>query len=410
MFCQYCGAQLPDDADYCISCGLPTGIKQGQYMQSQGQQMMGQQGYNQIPGQQMMGQQGYNQIPGQQFGGYQAASPQGWQSNGQQFGPAQMNPAGGKTKPSGNGKKKKILIISLIAVFLIGGGLVAFFLLKNRGIKGAKAATKEALEATKKVDIDEMLNLVPDDILRKYIAVTPELANMGTGDISEFKNNCKQFLLSLEDYDDERERGKGMTVKTKGARKCSKNDIIELYGEEYTAEFLEVLSDVDEFAFVDCTISLEGRKQQYTDFCYKYNGSWYSVLGLAPYQSIAHHASRYFKADDLSSAETIYSALSSMLCYEDAYDELSSYRSETVIFTAEPGKPFRAENGINAPAALKELNALIGGNAPVLKYTVQGQNGWAVGFSSDLKPIVWISTANDPKAFELQPEICSEYR
>ena len=455
MFCQYCGAQVPDGSGFCMSCGAPTGAQpQGQqgggeqyaqqsggqkYQQMSGQQyaqqsggqqyqqMSGQQ-YAQQPGQGMYGQQGmyqqanqYAQPQGQQMGGQQFEQQPGGQqfqqTGGQQFSQPQMYPAGNEApKHAENGKEAKgkgkmILIISMIAVLLVGGGITAFFLLRNKdggGKDKPEEATKAVYEALKNWDIDKLLNMTPNAIMDKYIAATPELAEAGINSTSDLKSKLKEYLnnkSSSFSYFDK------VTFTIGESRKCTREDVLREYDlEEGADEILGILSDVDEFAFVDITMSYNGESNTEKDVCYKYKGSWYSVSALSMAPAMVRYISKSRAADDVAAAETINSAMSAGLANEDAYDDLQPYMNGTVIFTAEPGKPFQTVNGINAPTALQELNMNVGGSAPSLHNTSNGQNGWAVGVNSNGKPIVWISTANNQTAYELQPETCDEYR
>ncbi len=437
MFCQYCGAQVPDGSGFCMSCGAPTGAQpQGQQFQQYAQQPGGQQftqmsgqQYAQQPGQGMYGQQGmyqqanqYAQPQGQQMGGRQFEQQPGGQqfqqTGGQQFSQPQMYPAGNEApKHAGNGKEAKgkgkmILIISLIAVLLIGGGITAFFLLRNKdggGKDKPEEATKAVYEALKNWDIDKLLNMTPNAIMDKYIAATPELAEAGISSVSDLKSKLKEYLnenkSSSFSYFDK------VTFTTGESRKCTRDDVLREYDlEEGADEILGVLSDVDEFAFVDITMSYNGESNTDKDVCYKYKGSWYSISALSLAPAMVRYISKSSAADDVAAAETIRSALNCAMANEDAYDELQPYMNGKVIFTAEPGKPFQTVNGINAPNALKELNMNLGGNAPSLHNTSNGQNGWAVGVDSNEITIVWISTANSQTAYELQPDICDEYR
>jgi len=429
MFCQYCGAQVPDGSGFCMSCGAPTGAQpQGQQFQQYAQQPGGQQyqqmsgrQYAQQPGQGMYGQQGmyqqanqYAQPQGQQMGGQQFEQ----QPGGQQFSQPQMYPAGNEAPKhaengkEAKGKRKMILIISLIAVLLVGGGITAFFLLRNKdggGKDKPEEATKAVYEALKNWDIDKLLNMTPNAIMDKYIAATPELAEAGINSTSDLKSKLKEYLnenkSSSFSYFDK------VTFTTGESRKCTREDVLREYDlEEGADEILGVLSDVDEFAFVDITMSYNGESNTEKDVCYKYKGSWYSVSALSLAPAMVRYLSKSSAAEDVESSQLIQSALSSTMANEDAYDELQPYMNGTVIFTAEPGKPFRTVNGINAPTALQELNMNVGGSAPSLHNTSNGQTGWAVGVNSNGKPIVWISTANNQTAYELQPETCDEYR
>jgi type IV pilus assembly protein PilA len=136
-----------------------------------------------------------------------------------------------------------------------------------------------------------------------------------------------------------------------------------------------------------------------------------AILAAAIAPALIRYIDKSRRADDLSAAETINSAMSSALANEDAYDEIQQYMKGTVIATATTGNPFDTTvSGISCPTFLEELNSNIGGTAPKLKYKKDGQNGWAVGVSEVGKPIVWISTSSAVTAYSVQPEIDKKYK
>jgi type IV pilus assembly protein PilA len=137
-----------------------------------------------------------------------------------------------------------------------------------------------------------------------------------------------------------------------------------------------------------------------------------AILAAAIAPALIRYIDKSRRADDLSAAETINSAMSSALANEDAYDEIQSHMNGTVIASALTGQPFSAQSGINCPTFLEELNSNIGGSAPKLKYRKDSQSGWAVGVSTVGKPIVWIATNNNANltAFSVQPEIDKKYK
>ncbi len=134
-----------------------------------------------------------------------------------------------------------------------------------------------------------------------------------------------------------------------------------------------------------------------------------AILAAAIAPALIRYIDKSRRADDLSAAETINSAMSSALANEDAYDEIQQHMNGSVIASATTGNPF-TPNGITCPTFLEELNSNIGGTAPKLKYKKDGQNGWAVGVSTVGKPIVWISTNGNLTAYSVQPEIDKKYK
>jgi type IV pilus assembly protein PilA len=135
-----------------------------------------------------------------------------------------------------------------------------------------------------------------------------------------------------------------------------------------------------------------------------------AILAAAIAPALIRYIDKSRRADDLSAAETINSAMSSALANEDAYDEIQQYMDGRVIAAAGTSSPFAAQGGISCATFLEELNSNIGGTAPKLKFKKDGQNGWAVGVSSVGKPIVWISTSGNQTAYSVQPEIDKKYK
>jgi len=434
MYCQYCGARLPDNSPFCSSCGAPQGQQQmnqgyGQQMnQGYGQQMN--QGYgqqmNQGYGQQMnqgYGQQQMNQGYGQQqmnqgYGQQQMNQGYGQQMN-QGYGRQQMDPGSGQ--PAANGpsspvqgkknRKKLILIISIAAVLLIGGGITAFLLLRNKGgADSPKAATQAVLDCYKDMDMEKIISLSPDAILNKMIAFyQSDFEEMDVHNAGDLKRLARENLNEMADI--EYMWMKGVKFEIVESKECSREEIRGYFG--YDADdimgILEAV-DVDQFAMVDIQMTYNGDTSYNHDVCYKYKGSWYSVQALSIPMSLSRYSTKSRKADDLTAAEVISSAFSTGLANEDVYDEVYPYMDGRVLFTAKPGEPFKAVGGLDMPASTAELYSNLGGATPKLKYTKNGQSGWAIGISSAEIPIVWISTDDDPTAYQLQPEIDKDYK
>ncbi len=138
-----------------------------------------------------------------------------------------------------------------------------------------------------------------------------------------------------------------------------------------------------------------------------------AILAAAIAPALIRYIDKSRRADDLSAAETINSAMSSALANEDAYDEIQSVMNGSVIATASVGGQFTCVNSNASNSAsifLEELNSNIGGSAPKLKYKKDGQSGWAVGVSTVGKPIVWISAGTNTTAYSVQPEIDKKYK
>ena len=102
--------------------------------------------------------------------------------------------------------------------------------------------------------------------------------------------------------------------------------------------------------------------------------------------------------------------MSTVLADEDGYSELKKYFNTTVIFKAESGEAFQVADGMNVSYAYDAFINNIGPTAPKIKYSGDGQCGWAVGLDSEGHVKVWISTEDDPMAYEIYPDVCDEYK
>lgn len=124
MFCEQCGAQMPDNTKFCPACGakVDTGELTGAQNTMQGGYAgPQQQGYGQMP----QGQPPVQPSPGPQ--GFNQGQPYPGQGPYPQMRPGQAGPMPVKKKGS------PALIIILVVVVLIIGGIVAgIFVLKNK--------------------------------------------------------------------------------------------------------------------------------------------------------------------------------------------------------------------------------------------------------------------------------------
>ena len=134
------------------------------------------------------------------------------------------------------------------------------------------------------------------------------------------------------------------------------------------------------------------------------------------------------KSDDIASAETICTASSAAMANEDAYEEVceAMYSSWTttdcdgvvvyLIATSEKDtKEFKAADGISGVYTyLDEVNRNLENEYPQIKYKSDSGNGkpkyWSIGIGDDSRTYVFIGTDGNPFAYELQRDICNEYK
>ena len=135
MFCEQCGAQMPDNMKFCPACGakvdggdMTGAMDAGQVQQQGGYGNPQQQGYGQMPQGQPPVQPG--PAPGPQ--GFNQGQPYPGQGPYPQMRPGQMGPGQMSAKKKGS---PALIIILVVLVLIIGGVVAGIFVLKNK-VKG----------------------------------------------------------------------------------------------------------------------------------------------------------------------------------------------------------------------------------------------------------------------------------
>ncbi|MBR1674144.1 MAG: zinc ribbon domain-containing protein [Eubacterium sp.] len=407
MFCSVCGAPLQEGQLFCSRCGSNVGNQQ---------QMMNQPTMNQHT----MNQPTMNQqqlIPANDQP-QNSVTPPGYPNYSYSNYP-QMSPA--PNKPIKEKKNKKILIFVIVFLIAAAGGITAYFLLRDKkgGSSNPKDATSNCVNSLQGDDIEQIIKLIPDDVLNLYISFNSEdFAMLDVSSADNWNNMLRQIY---------KENGNHIPDTLAPSYQFKVNDYTEgtldevldelikkQYLSETTTAFLkELLYTLDlenKFAIVNVTITENGEAHPTVDLCYRYEGSWYSFSALSIPDMLINYVKKSMCADDVSSGQTIGTALYTVLSNEDCYDELSKYFNGGILFTAEPGEEFKLVQGINAPKASKEFNNLLGNTAPKIKFTGYDQVGWAVSITADEKVTVWISTASNPTAFEVYPDASGVYK
>ncbi len=140
-----------------------------------------------------------------------------------------------------------------------------------------------------------------------------------------------------------------------------------------------------------------------------------AILAAAIAPALIRYIDKSRKADDVSAAETINTAVSAALANEDAYSEIAQSMTGVTVATATPGASFTA-NGVTAPTFIADVNSSCGGASPKLKYTKAITPGgtdtpvsWFVAVDPNGKPIVGL-TKTGGGSIQLQPEIDKSYK
>ena len=150
-----------------------------------------------------------------------------------------------------------------------------------------------------------------------------------------------------------------------------------------------------------------------------------AILAAAIAPALIRYIDKSRKADDVTAAGTIQTAVQSAISNEAAYDEVMAAipANGTVdLLSATAGATGfglinnTAPTGVTNSAAtfIREVNSNIGGEVPKLKYRKQldGRgvpSGWIVGISSNGKPVVYISDSSSNK-IQVQPVIDPSYQ
>ncbi|MBO5609805.1 MAG: prepilin-type N-terminal cleavage/methylation domain-containing protein [Eubacterium sp.] len=144
-----------------------------------------------------------------------------------------------------------------------------------------------------------------------------------------------------------------------------------------------------------------------------------AILAAAIAPALIRYIDKSRRSDDVAAAETLNTAAQAALSNEDAYDEVQTYMGsgDVCLATATPGGQFTSSlTSISGGSFLYEINSSCSQKAPKLKFK-KDHNGtgtkavkWAIGVSDDGKPIVWLGTASDDTKYEMQPDICKEYK
>lgn len=136
-----------------------------------------------------------------------------------------------------------------------------------------------------------------------------------------------------------------------------------------------------------------------------------AILAAAIAPALIRYIDKSRRADDVAAAETLNTGAQAALANEDIYDEIQSNHGfpSTGSATAVSATAGGTFSGNNYTLLTAEMNSSAGGTAPKIKYKKNGASGWAVGFNSNGKPVVWV-TGVTTGPVELQPDIDSSYK
>ena len=183
MFCKNCGASMPDGASFCSQCGAKVDVPVENNTQS---------GYDAGTG------YGYNQNVQPDYNGGQQPTPQ-YQDNGYDGGYYGMGDvAAAQVKTAKKNKLIGIIAVAAVAVIAI---VVVLVLVLGGGGKGAKdvdSLVEKFVSATMDADVDEILSLMPDEIVDSLVEES------GLGSRKNLENYLEAMLeMSVAAIEDE---------------------------------------------------------------------------------------------------------------------------------------------------------------------------------------------------------------
>lgn len=189
MFCRKCGNQIPDGAAFCPNCGNAMGSEQHQpQVQTQEQPTIQ---YDNTQGQMQYDTQGqFYDLNGQNV-----ANP---------YNPYTPTPKKKITKNTviGIAAVAVVAVAVIVALILIIGGL-------GKGEKSPEAAAEAYIEALSKLDVDKLIDCVPDEVLEamaedQYDGSLKELKKDGREEFEEMKEDGWDIKVKVKVKENEK--------------------------------------------------------------------------------------------------------------------------------------------------------------------------------------------------------------
>lgn len=321
---------------------------------------------------------------------------------------------------SGSGKDKALEAVNHLAELFNKGGFVAV----------AEEIPNELYEEMYR----EIKGLVSEDTLKSFgITDSSKLLSVLKAMYSEDDNNIYTMKVS------------GDPIKTDLNKlyKDMADYYSKIYGEDYSEAMLkesaeedgidDILKDAEEIYLVPITTREEEGdgdvfEHQALDVAYIINGKAYSLEGtngITP--ALIRYICKSAKADDVTCAGSIMTAMNTALANEEAYYEMDNMTGSgsgelvkaqdrngneidcmiAAVFHKDGSLEMRG--GIDPNGALaKELRDNV--SQVVINYIGNGADRYTLAVSRDGQVFVFIGTENDETKWEIGPEIDEEYR
>jgi hypothetical protein len=283
-----------------------------------------------------------------------------------------------------------------------------------------------AADALTEKDYDKFFDLTSEALYQKiyerYGNIYVEGFDSDNGVTVKSGKDIKELYKNrIKESDEE---GLNMTCRRISSKEISLADAEKILVNQYnlSSSIMDIYRDYDDFCIVEYEVNMsygsESESERIPDICYNENGVWYSsfaAMMIVP--AMDRYVEKSDKADDVCSAGDINTACSAALADEDAYYDIykiakniNDSNSVVIVAAAQSGNVFESINGYSIPTFIREVNTNLNNNIPVIRYKGDGQDYWSIGVSSDCKIYVYIGSFPGSTEYQLQPDICDEYK
>ena len=149
-----------------------------------------------------------------------------------------------------------------------------------------------------------------------------------------------------------------------------------------------------------------------------------AILAAAIAPALIRYIDKSRRSDDVAAAETLNTGAQAAVSNEEAYDEIQGAIPATgaVALATAPASGTTGFTALNPTGTsgscvtfISEIDSSCANKAPKIKYKKDpdgtGKPGyWTVGVNSDGKPVVWLGVSSAGTDYELQPDICKQYK
>lgn len=132
-----------------------------------------------------------------------------------------------------------------------------------------------------------------------------------------------------------------------------------------------------------------------------------AILAAAIAPALIRYIDKSRRADDVTAAGTVLTAVQTAMADEDCYSEIAREASNTIIASVKAGG--KGKITVSATANLsEELNSSLAAGCPI-KYTKDGAEYYNVEIDGETLT-VYIAKNATSKDWEIQPSTCKKYK